>query len=249
MKRAEEVRLARLKKAKEAKARAKALEQAQRDDIEARQKEVIAQLEAIAAIKQKEPKDLEPKLDKLNESILALTEKLLSGITIKNIADGKSAPSKVITEKLELPEWLKSAPSHKDIVKAIEQNTTVLGALEKAQKSQLPEDFIPVRRVYKAGNRFLFDDSSTGSYSGGGGGSSSSSGSVAITNTNYAVRWDDTTTDNVVYVGKADIATATSAPLWQIKKIDQTTGGVITWADGNDEFDNIWDNRAALTYS
>ena len=64
-----------------------------------------------------------------------------------------------------------------------------------------------------------------------------------------ATRLDDTTTASVTYVGKAAIGTATSAASWQVQKIDETTGLVITWADGDADFNNIWDNRASLTYS
>jgi len=65
----------------------------------------------------------------------------------------------------------------------------------------------------------------------------------------YAIRVDDYTTANVTYVGKAAIASATSAGVWQVMKVDESTGTVITWADGDSSFDNIWDNRASLSYS
>lgn len=60
----------------------------------------------------------------------------------------------------------------------------------------------------------------------------------------------DAATAGTVYIGKAAIGTATSAAQWQVQKI-LTSGGVttITWADGNQKFDNIWDNRASLSYS
>lgn len=75
-------------------------------------------------------------------------------------------------------------------------------------------------------------------------------GEVAIPILGYAaLKLDDTTTANVTYVGKAKIGCAGSAALWQIMKIDETTGLVITWADGNVNFDNVWDNRASLSYS
>lgn len=63
------------------------------------------------------------------------------------------------------------------------------------------------------------------------------------------LRLDDTTTANVTYVGYGGIGAATSAATWRIKKLDETTGLVITWADGNRKFDNVWDNRASLSYS
>ena len=64
----------------------------------------------------------------------------------------------------------------------------------------------------------------------------------------YGTRIDEATS-TVTYIGKATPGTATSVSLWQIQKIDTTTGTVITWADGNGNFDNVWDNRASLSYS
>ena len=64
----------------------------------------------------------------------------------------------------------------------------------------------------------------------------------------YGTRIDEATS-TVTYIGKATPGTATSVSLWQIQKIDTTTGTVITWADGNGDFDNEWDNRASLSYS
>lgn len=57
---------------------------------------------------------------------------------------------------------------------------------------------------------------------------------------------------NVEYLGYALPGSATSSPVWLIKKMsydvsNRFTGS--TFADGNSEFDNIWDNRASLTYS
>lgn len=53
------------------------------------------------------------------------------------------------------------------------------------------------------------------------------------------------------YVGKAVAGTATSAAVWQIKKLVFNTEGDVTttFADGNADFDNIWDDRASLTYT
>lgn len=64
-----------------------------------------------------------------------------------------------------------------------------------------------------------------------------------------ATRLDDTTTANVTYVGRARIGENTAHAVWQIHKINQASGMIITWADGNAEFDNVWDNRASLTYA
>lgn len=75
-------------------------------------------------------------------------------------------------------------------------------------------------------------------------------GSVKTLSTNYAVRMiDDSTDPNITYVGIAAISSPTSSAVWQIKKMDKTSGLVITWADGNDNFDNVWDDRESLNYS
>lgn len=67
---------------------------------------------------------------------------------------------------------------------------------------------------------------------------------------NYAQRIDEKTTAKTVYIGKAEIGALPSSAVWQIKRIsDVTTTTITTWADGNDEFDNVWDDRAILTYS
>lgn len=66
---------------------------------------------------------------------------------------------------------------------------------------------------------------------------------------NVACRIDDTTTANTTYIGKAPIGSATSGTVWQIAKLDTSSGLTKTWADGNSSFDNIWDNRASLSYS
>lgn len=63
-----------------------------------------------------------------------------------------------------------------------------------------------------------------------------------------ALRVDDSATP-VSYIGEAPVGSATSAAVWRIKKVDETSGTIVTWADGNSQFDNIWDNRASLTYS
>lgn len=56
------------------------------------------------------------------------------------------------------------------------------------------------------------------------------------------------TVGDIDYVGEAAIGTATSAASWRIKRIDNASGVVVQWA-GTGVFDQIWDNRASLTYS
>lgn len=72
---------------------------------------------------------------------------------------------------------------------------------------------------------------------------------VAGTTISYKTIIDEVN-KNLSYVGDAIPGTVTSASLWKIRRI-QTSGSVTTvsFADGNSNFDNIWDNRASLTYS
>lgn len=52
------------------------------------------------------------------------------------------------------------------------------------------------------------------------------------------------------YVGEAAIGAGTDVACWRIFRLVYTGGSItLTWADGNDEFDNVWDNRASLSYS
>lgn len=67
-----------------------------------------------------------------------------------------------------------------------------------------------------------------------------------------ALRYDqDADPPTTAYLGYATPGTSTAAALWRIQKLTFTLEGdvVATWADGNANFDNIWDNRASLSYS
>jgi len=58
--------------------------------------------------------------------------------------------------------------------------------------------------------------------------------------------------DTLIYRGWANPGTATSAPSWRIRRttfVGADEDVVHEWADGNANFDNIWDNRASYSYS
>lgn len=60
----------------------------------------------------------------------------------------------------------------------------------------------------------------------------------------------DEVSSSVTYVGKAAPRSLPGSPVWQIQRI--TTSGTllaVEYADGDDRFDNVWDNRASLGYS
>ncbi len=56
---------------------------------------------------------------------------------------------------------------------------------------------------------------------------------------------DDTGTYK--YLGSADPASATSAAVWSICRITNATGVVLYAAGG--QFNQVWDNRASLSYA
>lgn len=68
---------------------------------------------------------------------------------------------------------------------------------------------------------------------------------------------------NPIYVGRAVPAeclritqagttTPKASAIWQILKLSYDAGGFVSdeqWANGNDKFQSIWNNRASLTYA
>ena len=70
---------------------------------------------------------------------------------------------------------------------------------------------------------------------------------IAFGGKQYALKM--TTVGSVDYIGEATVGTAFATALWRAKKVDSTTGIVITWADGNENFDNSATDLTTLTYS
>lgn len=70
-----------------------------------------------------------------------------------------------------------------------------------------------------------------------------------------ASRVDEEDDGDTLYIGDALPGTVESSATWSIKRIVFTedvggnTDSVTTWADGNSNRDNIWDDRLSLTYS
>jgi len=57
--------------------------------------------------------------------------------------------------------------------------------------------------------------------------------------------------DNLEYLGMAAAGASTAASVWQVIKFTWTSGNMTAkqWADGDRNYDNVWDNYASLTYS
>ena len=59
-----------------------------------------------------------------------------------------------------------------------------------------------------------------------------------------------TAPNTTTYAGYALPGADPALPVWRIARIVETaTTMIMTWADGNENMDNVWDNRAALSYS
>ena len=58
--------------------------------------------------------------------------------------------------------------------------------------------------------------------------------------------------NNPIYIGEVAEGTAKTVAAWRIKKLAWDASGNMTdlqWADGNDNFDNVWDDRVTYSYS
>lgn len=59
----------------------------------------------------------------------------------------------------------------------------------------------------------------------------------------------DSVGGGVLYVGEAEAGAASSAAAWRIKRVTLTGADVsVKWADGDALFNNVWDDRASLSY-
>lgn len=54
---------------------------------------------------------------------------------------------------------------------------------------------------------------------------------------------------NIIYVGSSLPGTSTASAGWSITRLDTTTLLAVTRADGDPNYDNIWDDRESLSYS
>lgn len=72
---------------------------------------------------------------------------------------------------------------------------------------------------------------------------------IEVTSANSATRIHQVNS-NLIYYGWAEIGTLDSAPKWKIMR-QQTVSSVTRgeFADGNGNFDNIWNNHESLTYT
>lgn len=68
----------------------------------------------------------------------------------------------------------------------------------------------------------------------------------------YTQKISQDASDRDEYIGIAKPGTAATAALWQIRKITYTGTNRISdvqWAGGSDQFNQVWNDRAAAVYS
>lgn len=58
----------------------------------------------------------------------------------------------------------------------------------------------------------------------------------------------DSSNDPLLYLAEASPGSLTSESVWRIARINVAVGVAIQWANGNNSFVNVWDDRASLTY-
>jgi len=71
-------------------------------------------------------------------------------------------------------------------------------------------------------------------------------------NNHYTYAFGYDSSNNLEYIGKAEIGAATSDSTWQIKKMTYDSSNNLTnigFAGGIDSFVNVWDDRATYSYS
>tara|TARA_Y100000310_G_C20563780_1_gene754432 strand:+ start:531 stop:803 length:273 start_codon:yes stop_codon:yes gene_type:complete len=78
-------------------------------------------------------------------------------------------------------------------------------------------------------------------------------GKVQDVNLHLAKRVSYDGSNRQQYIGDAKPGTATSAASWRVRRISYDGNSyriaAIEWAEGDNNFDNVWDNRASLSYS
>lgn len=60
----------------------------------------------------------------------------------------------------------------------------------------------------------------------------------------------DEASSTIIYIGECAVGSAgqTDQEIWRIKKVDQTSGIKITYANGSSDFNKKWTERATYTY-
>jgi hypothetical protein len=186
------------------------------------------------------------------ESTVQAVEKAIKAQELKVEAPVVNVPeTQVNIEAVDLKPIEKSvSDSSKEVVKAV-------------KGIKIPElNTTPIEKLLQKTNKLLDELPDLMPSGGGGGGSSwvavnedgtpiplnTVNGGLTTESVALATRIDDTA-DPIIYIGKAAIGSSTASAVWQITKLDTSSGLIKTWADSDSSFNNVWDNRASLSYS
>lgn len=139
---------------------------------------------------------------------------------------------------------------NKPVLTAIKSLTNTIS---KQTHSQDADDFMPVRRVRKVGNRLQFDDDPMKVHVSGGSSFPSRLTENDRVNTNTVKQPEAqkiTVDGSTTYIAYAPPGTLQSSAAWRVKRIVESgSNTVITWADGNANYDNVATDLTNLSYS
>lgn len=217
----------------------------------------VEELKQVSTDKSEDAEYTEKVCEELRSVQTAITNAntaVLKGDKTKDVVSAVKALEKAV-KGLEMAPVVNVAPAEVDLSGIEEKIAEIPG------KIKIPETVIPendysaleqaVRDVQSSIDNLIFPVAEFPT-------------TVKVTNTdgtavggstaNYITKIDDTTTTNMIYIGKAALtgsAVATSAASWQIKRIDTSTLAMDKkWAAGTDAFNQVWDNRAtSITYN
>ena len=69
---------------------------------------------------------------------------------------------------------------------------------------------------------------------------------------NYMTALDYDSSGNLIYIGKANMGSSKADAVWSIRKLVYDASNNLTdmlWANGDGAFNNIWNNKTAISYS
>lgn len=186
----------------------------------------------------------------VSEAVKSNSYKPVDEVTVKNI-------DSAITEAVEITN-LDSIKTYFDsVAEAVKNNQPIVNVTKQEIKfPSSARDAIPVR--LSDGKSFY--NAITQAFSGGvstAGLATSAKQDEIVTaieniggSSNYTTRIAENSGDaNITYIGNALIGSSEASAVWQIKRLDATTGLTKLWRDGDDLFNNAWSTREAGSYS
>lgn len=223
--------------------------------------------ELLEATRENKPEavDLSPVVDKTEETSRKTQELLSSLITEIGKIDVRPEVKIDIPKEVEVkePKWYKPFSFDTKWLKPIEYAVNAINPkpalsrleelLEKLYKKPFP------KFLFSKDGRVLVEVDRTG---GGGTGVTNATGSpinpateekqdeiIASLGGGVRIKKIDEALP-YTYIGEANVGTATSAASWRIKRVDDTSDpdSTILYA-GTGAFDQVWDNRASLSYN